>query len=168
MTDREKVIKAIETHINDSVGCDDCTYENDGWCTTRVLTDALALLKEYDNLEKRHEILVNHADTMLAMLKERNEKIAVLKRFIEQMPKPTKLLDVFCNGYAKVVRCKDCKNAVVYDGNEVICTHIDSNGNDKHSIDWFCADGESLKLKGEENGKTKRGAPEAEGMHQQR
>ena len=48
MTDREKVIKAIETHINDSVGCDDCTYENDGWCTTRVLTDALALLKEQE------------------------------------------------------------------------------------------------------------------------
>lgn len=42
----------------------------------------------------------------------------------------------------EIVRCKDCKNAVVYDGNEVICTHIDSNGNDKHSIDWFCADGE--------------------------
>ena len=42
----------------------------------------------------------------------------------------------------EIVRCKDCKNAVVYDNNEVICTHIDSNGNDKHSIDWFCADGE--------------------------
>ena len=48
MTDREKVIKAIETHIStdDSVGCNDCTYENDGWCMTRILTDALALLKE--------------------------------------------------------------------------------------------------------------------------
>jgi hypothetical protein len=48
MPDREKVIKAIETHIStdDSVGCDDCTYENDGWCMTRVMTDALALLKE--------------------------------------------------------------------------------------------------------------------------
>ena len=44
--------------------------------------------------------------------------------------------------YVEIVRCKDCKNAVVYDNNEVICTHIDSNGNDKHSIDWFCADGE--------------------------
>lgn len=41
-----------------------------------------------------------------------------------------------------IVRCKDCKNAVVYDNNEVVCAHIDSNGNDKHSIDWFCADGE--------------------------
>ena len=43
---------------------------------------------------------------------------------------------------SEIVLCKDCKNAVVYDGNEVICTQIDSNGNDKHSIDWFCADGE--------------------------
>lgn len=118
-----------------------------GWKNvTDAMKEAQSLLKEYENLEKRHEILVNHADTMLAMLKERNEKIAVLNRFIEQMPKPTKLLDVFCNGYAKVVRCKDCKNAVVYDGNEVICTHIDSNGNDKHSIDWFCADGESIEI----------------------
>ena len=46
----------------------------------------------------------------------------------------------------EIIRCKDCKNAVVYDGNEVICTHIDSNGNDKHSIDWFCAD---VERKGE-------------------
>jgi len=46
-------------------------------------------------------------------------------------------------GYREeLVRCKDCTNAWIYDGNEVICTHIDSNGNDKHSIDWFCADGE--------------------------
>ena len=42
-----------------------------------------------------------------------------------------------------VVRCKDCRNAVVYDDNEVVCAHIDSNGNDMHSIDWFCADGKS-------------------------
>ena len=146
MTDREKVIKAIETHINDSVGCDDCTYENDGWCTTRVLTDALALLKEYENLEKRHEILVNHADTMLAMLKERNEKIAVLNRFIEQMPKPTKLLNVFCNGYAKVVRCKDCKNAEILPwlDNAIICKKHNYTG--VRPDDFYCADGESIEI----------------------
>ena len=40
-----------------------------------------------------------------------------------------------------VVRCKDCKNACVYDDDGVICTHIDSNGNDKHPAGWFCADG---------------------------
>ena len=41
----------------------------------------------------------------------------------------------------QVVRCKDCRNAVVYDDNEVVCAHIDSNGNDKHTANWFCADG---------------------------
>lgn len=45
----------------------------------------------------------------------------------------------------QIVRCKDCKNAVVYDDNEVVCAHIDSNGNDKHPADWFCADGERVK-----------------------
>lgn len=40
-----------------------------------------------------------------------------------------------------VVRCKYCKNAVACYDNEAICDHIDSNGNDEHSIDWFCADG---------------------------
>lgn len=44
--------------------------------------------------------------------------------------------------FKELVRCKDCRNAVVYDGNEVVCAHIDSNGNDKHTADWFCADGE--------------------------
>lgn len=50
MSDREKVIKAIETHLSTdvSVGCDDCTYDNDGWCTTRLLADILALLKEQE------------------------------------------------------------------------------------------------------------------------
>ena len=142
MADREKVIKAIKTHIDYSVVCDDCTYENDGWCVTRVLTDALALLEEYENLEKRHEILVNHADTMLAMLKERNEKIAVLNRFIEQMPKPTKLLDVFCNGYAKVVRCKDCKHYRYYGLSDETVSECRIDHCENPDADWFCADGE--------------------------
>ena len=46
MADLEKVIKAIETHIDDSIGCDDCTYGNDGRCIARVMKDALELLKE--------------------------------------------------------------------------------------------------------------------------
>ena len=41
----------------------------------------------------------------------------------------------------ELVRCKDCRNAVVYDGYMVVCTHIDSNGNDQHTAEWFCADG---------------------------
>lgn len=46
------------------------------------------------------------------------------------------------DNHGELIRCKDCRNAVVYDGNEVVCAHIDSNGNDKHTADWFCADGE--------------------------
>ena len=42
----------------------------------------------------------------------------------------------------ELVRCRNCRNAVIYDDNEVVCAHIDSNGNDKHPADWFCADGE--------------------------
>lgn len=102
--------------------------------------DVLELLKEHENLEKRHEILVNHVETMLAILKERNEKIAVLNRFIEQMPKPTKLLDVFGDGYAKVVMCKDCKygEQMCKPWTDIICTQNRAT----HNPDWFCADGE--------------------------
>ena len=41
-----------------------------------------------------------------------------------------------------VVQCKDCEDACICSDDWVICTHIDSNGNDKHPADWFCADGE--------------------------
>ena len=40
-----------------------------------------------------------------------------------------------------IVRCKDCEDACICSDDWVICTHIDSNGNDKHPTDWFCADG---------------------------
>ena len=120
-----------------------CEEEHQSVSIPKALAlDVLELLKEHENLEKRHEILVNHADTMLAILKERNEKIAVLNRFIEQMPKPTKLLDVFCNGYAKVIRCKDCK----YCGSEIRDGVRFAKCELKHNWmpqgDWFCADGE--------------------------
>lgn len=73
MPDREKVIKECEL-LKDFLG--------DGLPGKRVVfnsyinivNDAIALLKEYENLEKRHEILVNHADTMLAMLKEQEQE----------------------------------------------------------------------------------------------
>lgn len=44
-----------------------------------------------------------------------------------------------------IVRCKDCKDACICSDDWVICTHIDSNGNDKHPVDWFCADGKERK-----------------------
>ena len=45
----------------------------------------------------------------------------------------------------ELVRCKDCEDACICSDDWVICTHIDSNGNDKHPADWFCADGEKRK-----------------------
>lgn len=123
-----------------------CEEEHQSVSIPKALAlDVLELLKEHENLEKRHEILVNHADTMLAMLRERNEKIAVLNRFIKQMPKPTKLLDVFCNGYAKVVRCKDCKHWLPM--NRFDPDYHPGRGQCEWNCwvrdsDWFCADGE--------------------------
>lgn len=71
-----------------------CEAEHQSVSIPKALAlDVLELLKEHENLEKRHEILVDHADTMRAMLKERNEKI---------------------------VRCKDCKHW--WKKNE-LCTH---------------------------------------------
>lgn len=52
--DREKVIKALETHTKMDGHCEDCPYENysmcmsRGMCVSRVMTDALALLKEQE------------------------------------------------------------------------------------------------------------------------
>ena len=52
----------------------------------------------------------------------------------------TKERDVRCP-VKELIQCKDCKDACIYSDDWVICTHIDSNGNDKHPVDWFCADG---------------------------
>ena len=57
-----------------------------------------------------------------------------MKEYIVSMPAVGQVV-------RELIRCRDCKNAVFYDDNEVICTHIDSNGSDTHSVDWFCADG---------------------------
>ena len=83
-----------------------------------------------------------------ALLKEQEERIGVLERTIAQMPKPVKLLDVFGNGYAKVVRCKDCKHATMTaDGKmcKYCAMDTDDFGDQRdvyHDAEWFCADGE--------------------------
>lgn len=70
---------------------------------------------------------------VLNTLKEQDERIGVLTRAIKHMPKLTKLLDVYGDGYAKIVRCK-------------YCTHTEHceiyGGFDGKNPDWFCADGE--------------------------
>ena len=70
----------------------------------------------------------------VAMLKEQADRIGVLERAIEHMPKPVTLLDAFGNGYAKVVRCKDCKH---YEDGTGRCDHAHGCAET-----WFCADGE--------------------------
>lgn len=40
-----------------------------------------------------------------------------------------------------VVHCKDCRYACACDNGMAICTHVDSNGSDTHSENWFCGDG---------------------------
>ena len=76
---------------------------------------------------------------ILAMLKEQEDRIGVLTRAIKQMPKPTKLLDVFGDGYAKVVRCKNCKYCEYPDAEKEWCKKGHLHGN---AETWFCADGE--------------------------
>lgn len=77
--------------------------------------------------------IMGYIDDAIAMLKEQEDRIGVLTRAIKQMPKPTKLLDVYGDGYAKIVRCK-------------CCTHTEHceiyGGFDGKNPDWFCADGE--------------------------
>lgn len=47
MTERERVIKALDTHLLPPTGCDDCLYVDAGRnCYRLLLTDALKLLKE--------------------------------------------------------------------------------------------------------------------------
>ena len=91
--------------------------------------------------------IMGYIEDAIAMLNEQEERIGVLTRAIEQMPKPTKLLDVFGDGYAKVVRCKDCKYAYLTDDGE--CKYCEMEKDDNgflieryRSWDWFCSDGE--------------------------
>lgn len=82
MPDREKVIKAIETHLSTdiSVGCDDCTYENDGWCTTRVLADALTLLKEQEHKDRMFQALEDDWKRLKELLKEQEAETELCER----------------------------------------------------------------------------------------
>ena len=110
--DREKVFNEIEEEIRLGEHWDECYRMID-----------LQLLRD-----------------ILAMLKEQEDRIGVLTRAIKQMPKPTKLLDVYGDGYAKIVRCQNCKYAkpMCQPWTDIICTKNSA----AHAPDWFCADGE--------------------------
>ena len=104
--DREKVFNEIEEEIRLGEHWDECYRMID-----------LQLLRD-----------------ILAMLKEQEDRIGVLTRAIEQMPKPTKLQDVFGDGYAKVVRCRDCK---WYSPGMSWCNNLNS----PKEQTFYCADG---------------------------
>jgi len=56
MADREKVIKGLEYHIKElSVGktCFECPYCGNNPCEIHLITDALALLKEQEDLKQK-------------------------------------------------------------------------------------------------------------------
>ena len=56
MTDREKVIKGLEICTSKPCYCTDCPYKKTCYLDSQeVMEDALALLKEQEELEKRYE-----------------------------------------------------------------------------------------------------------------
>ena len=116
MVDREKVIEGLE-HCSSGEGCRGCPY---------------------NKTESGHACLFDCVRDALALLKEQEERIGVLTRAIKHMPRLTKLLDVYGDGYAKVVRCKDCRSnhqcAIQF-------KFADADGEE----DWFCADGKRRK-----------------------
>ncbi len=71
---------------------------------------------------------------VLNELKEKDERIGVLTRAIKHMPRLTKLLDVYGDGYAKVVRCRDCK---WYSPEMSWCNNLNS----PKEQTFYCADG---------------------------
>ena len=71
-------------------------------------------------------------------MSDREKVINDQQREIEELEER---LAIVLEGQPEIVRCKYCKDACIYSDDWVICTHIDSNGNDKHPVDWFCADG---------------------------
>lgn len=83
----------------------------------------------------------------LNLIVEQRKQIGVLERALEHTPKPVTLLDVFGDGYERIVRCKDCEHATMTtDGKMCKYCEMDTDdfGNQRdvyHDADWFCADG---------------------------
>lgn len=95
----------------------------------------------YGTTDEQKQDLINlwNRRTEDLTLKEQKERIGVLERTIERIPKPVKLLDVFGNGYARIVRCKDCRFKECEGRNGFIVCDITG---ESHQLEWFCADGE--------------------------
>lgn len=112
----ESINKIIEGLKHCELGSGEPCHEND--CPYYLDHDCLDYLKI----------------DIIARLKDQEERIRFLDKAIKYIPQPTKLLDVFDNSYAKIVRCKDCN-------------HYNSPNNPCGSLgiytkpDWFCAEG---------------------------
>ena len=90
-----------------------------------------------------HDCLDYLKTDIIARLKEQEERIRILDRAIKYIPQPTKLLDVFGNDYAKIVKCKHCIYGEGLPDGLYQC-HYDKDytrREQKHSPSWFCADG---------------------------
>lgn len=117
-----------------------------------MVLDKETVIKAFDNLSRFvdtnvHPIVSPDNWNVYSQLRDMIDLIAEDVLFLLKEQEAKEQLSDAVHETAKqfrqtIVRCKDCRNAIVYDGNEVVCTHIDSNGNDRHTADWFCADGE--------------------------
>lgn len=105
MADLEKVIKGLECclreseHIDDNP-CADCPYYDidsglGGKCIDDKDKDALALLKEHEELKSRHKILVDECDKMYYTLKEKNKTIEELE---DDLATTKDMLNHYLNG----------------------------------------------------------------------
>lgn len=113
--DRKTVIDGLE-HCSDRTQkrCNPtCPYHERVFCETELAADALALLKEQEDLGTE---LTNAVE----LIHKKNERIEKLLKEHE------------------VVRCKDCDNKECWGrAGDVVCG-IDGT---PHRPDWFCADG---------------------------
>ena len=113
MPDREKVIKALE-NCKEGGSCDGCSYDtNTSRCIFRLHEDALALLKEQEDVSNA---LVDQCDRVRRLRKELAEQ-------------------------PQIVLCKNCKHYLLPD-TESRGECMARAGWFPVDADWFCADGE--------------------------
>ena len=95
--------------------------------------------KEYDRLKEQHDILVEKADEMYSMLKERETVAHALEVLRVHGWREGGYMDV--PGEPGIVRCKDCKYKYEEFDGDWQCARM--SGFFRVMPDWFCADGEA-------------------------
>jgi hypothetical protein len=143
MPDREKVIAGL-TMLVDRKNDDTC----EGLKCCNIAEDALALLKEQEEIIKESEEMAELFNDAVARCRKYMEKYGVIpikleqkKRFLVTEKGEWIPLDKDTDVPNKVVRCKDCKygevSIVPWSQN-----HYCKRQKLVHEPDWFCADGE--------------------------